>query len=205
MRMVLVLALLVIAPDCEAQDIVFRLDEQPAPTTFAGLEQLRGPAPSGPCTFPSLSLSVDSLRPVALADSASLLLPTGWQTRELNPNDDEHTRTRLAGPGDSRVLIERQHNGASSRPFLMYGIGERPEGMTCSLARGQMGAIWTLYLPNPQDTTGVRRYTALGSIINPAGFWYSVTLWTSSAAYQSQLAAVLTELLLLPSPTAQAH
>jgi hypothetical protein len=203
MRIALVLALFGLAVDCEAQIIVRRV-ELPPPTTFAGLEELRGPTPSGPCTFPPVSLSVDSLRPIALSDSATLRLPRGWQTRALHPSDDVHTITRLAAPGDSRVLIERKHNGATSRQYLMYRSGERPEGTTCSLEHDQTGAIWSLYLPDPQDTTGLLKYTALGSVITPAGFWYNVTLLTSSAADQSLLASVLTEVMLLPSPGAQA-
>ena len=200
MRILFVLALFALAVECEAQDIIIRRAELPPPTTFAGLKQLSGPLPSGPCAFPSVSLSVDSLSPIALGDSATLRLPPGWRTSPLHPSDDEHTRTRLAAPGDNRVLIERQRNGASGRHFLMYGSGELPEGATCSLERGQTGAIWTFYLPDPQDTTGVRKYVALGSVITPAGVWYSVTLWTSSAADQSRLASILTEAMLLPSP-----
>jgi hypothetical protein len=205
MRIVLVLWLSALAVNCDAQDMVIRRDELPSPTTFAGLKQLEGPIPSEPCTFPPVSLSVDSLRPIALGDSATLLLPMGWQLKELRPSDDEQARTRLAGPGDGRVLIERQRNGATSRPFLMYGSGERPEGKTCSLVRGQMGAIWTFYLPNPQDTTSGRKYMAMGSVITSAGFWYSVTLSTSSGADQFRLAGILTEAMLLPSPGVQAH
>ena len=93
---------------------------------FEGLEQLRGPLPSGPCTFPPVSLSVDSLSPIALGDSATLRLPPGWRTSPLHPSDDEHTRTRLAAPGDNRVLIERQRNGASGHPCLMYGRQSAP-------------------------------------------------------------------------------
>jgi hypothetical protein len=203
MRIVLVLALFGLAVDCEAQIIVRRV-ELPPPTTFAGLEQLRGPTPSGPCTFPPVSLSVDSLSPITLGDGATLRLPTDWRTSALRPSDDEHATTRLAAPGHNRVLIERKRNGATSRQYLMYRSGERPEGTTCSLKRGQTGAIWSLYLPDPQDTTGLLKYTALGSVITPAGFWYNVTLWTSSAADQSRLASVLTEAMLLPSPSAHA-
>jgi hypothetical protein len=200
MRILLVLALFALAVESEAQDVIMRRVELPPPTTFAGLQQLSGPLPSGPCAFPSVSLSVDSLNPIALGDSATLRLPPGWRARPLLPSDDEHTQTRLAAPGDNRVLIERKRNGASSRQFLMYGSGERPEGMTCSLERGQTGAIWTFYLPDPQDTTGARKYAALGSIITSAGLWYSVALWTSSSADQSRLASILTEAMLLPSP-----
>jgi hypothetical protein len=97
-------------------------------------------------------------------------------------------------------LIERKRNGASGRSFLMYRNGEVPEGTTCSLERGQTGAIWSFYLPDPQDASGVRKYTAVGSVITPAGLWYGVMLTTSSVADQSRLASVLTELMLLPSP-----
>jgi len=199
MRIVLVLALFALAGDCEAQDVIIQRVELPPPTTFAGLKQLRGPLPSGPCTFPSVSLSVDSLSPIALGDSAILLLPNGWRSSPL-PNDDEYTTTRLAAPGDNRVWIERKRNGAVSRQFLRYGSGEQPVGTTCSLERGQTGAIWTFYPPDPRGTSGPRKYTAMGSIIRPAGFWYEVTLSTSSATDQSQLASILTEAMLLPSP-----
>jgi hypothetical protein len=200
---VLVLALFGLAVDCEAQIIVRRV-ELPPPTTFAGLEQLRGPTPTGPCKFPFVSLSADSLSPIALGDSATLQLPRGWRTSALRPSDDEHATTRLAAPGNNRVLIERKRNGATSRQYLMYRSGERPEGTTCSLERGQTGAIWTFYLPDPQDTTGVLKYTALGSVITPAGFWYNVTLLTSSVGDQSRLVSVLTEAMLLPSPSTHA-
>ena len=203
MRIVLLLALFAISVDCEAQEIIIRSEVLPPPTTFAALEQLKGPAPSGPCTLPSISLRVDSLKPITLGDSATLTFPSGWQTIELRPGDDEHVRTRLAGPGDGRVLIDRERNGATSRHFLMYGSGERPEGATCSLSRGQVGAIWTFYTPNPQDT-GVRKYVALGSIITPAGSWYSVTVAAASTSDQHQLASIVTEVMLLPSQVAPA-
>lgn len=200
MRILFVLALFALAMECEAQDVIIRRVELPPPTTFAGLEQLRGPVPSGPCTFPSVSLPVDSLSPIVLGDSATLRLPAGWQTIPLRPSDDVHTRTRLAAPGDNRVLIERKHNGAIGRQFLMYASGERPEGKTCSLERGLTGAIWSFYLPDPQNVAGPQRYIAFGSVITPSGFWYGLTLLTSSAADQSRLASILTEAMLLHSP-----
>jgi hypothetical protein len=195
---VALLALFGLAVECEAQDVIVRRVELPPPTTFAGLKQLGGPVPTGPCTFPSVSLSADSVSPIILGDSVTLRLPRDWRTSPLGPSDDEHTRTRLVTSGDNRVSIERKHNGASSRNFLMYGNGERPEGTTCWVDRGQAGAIWTFYQPNPQDTS-VRKYGAFGAIITPAGFWYSVSLWTSSVTDQSRLASILTEALLLPS------
>jgi hypothetical protein len=198
MRIQLVFCLFAFGVDCEAQDITVRPDVQPPPTTFASLQQLTGPLPSGPCTLPSISLAVDSLKPITLGDSASFMLPNGWQASELRPSDDGSVRTRLIAPGDSRILIDRELNGAISRHFIMYGNGERPEGATCSLPRGQAGAIWTFYAPNPQDAS-VRKYTALGSIITPAGSWYSVTVGASSAADQYQLASIVTEVMLRPS------
>jgi hypothetical protein len=195
---VAMLLLFCFAVECEAQDVLVRRVELPPPTTFAGLQQLSGPMPSGPCTFPSVSLSADSLTAIVLGDSATLRLPPGWRNNPLGPTGDEHTRTRLVTPDDNRVSIERKRNGASSRDFLMYGTGERPQGTTCSLERGQTGAIWTFYPPNPQDTS-VRKYGALGAVITPAGFWYSVSLWTSSVSDQSRLASILTEAMLLPS------
>jgi hypothetical protein len=203
MRILLALVLFAFGVDCDAQEIILRREVLPPPTTFAGLEQLKGPVPTGPCTLPSAPFTVDSLKAITLGDSATLMLPSGWQAIELRPSDDEHSRTRLAGPGDSRVLIERERNGATSRRFLIYGSGEQPEGMTCSLPRGRAGAIWTFYLPNPEDT-GVRKYTALGSIITPAGLWYSVTLSTASAADEYQLASTVTEVMLLPAAVAPA-
>jgi hypothetical protein len=200
MRILFVLPLFALVVECGAQDVIIRRVELPPPTTFAGLQQLRGPQPSGPCALSAVTLSVDSLSPIALGDSATLRLPPGWRTSPLHPSDDKHADTRLAAPGDNRVLIERKRNGATGREFLMYGSGERPEGATCSLERGQTGAIWTFYPPAPQDTTRVRKYTALGSVITPAGLWYSVVLSTSSAAEQSRLASILTEAMLLPSP-----
>ena len=200
MRILIVLALFAVAAMSEAQDtVLFRRVELPPPTTFAGLARLKGHQPSGPCTFPSVPLPVDSLSTITLGDSATLRLPPGWQTIALRPGDDAHTRTRLAVPSDNRVLIDRKRNGASGRPYLMYTTGERPEGATCSLERGQAGAIWSFYGPAPQNIIGPRRYTALGSVITPAGRWYSVTLSTSSAADQSRLASLLTEAMLVPS------
>jgi hypothetical protein len=199
MRILFAVALFALAVECEAQDVIVRRVELPPPTTFAGLQQLPGPPPSGPCTFPAVSLPVDSLSPITLGDSAKLRLPPGWQTSPLHPSDDQ-TYTRLAAPGDNRVLIERKRNGASGRSFLMYRNGEVPEGTTCSLERGQTGAIWSFYLPDPQDASGVRKYTAVGSVITPAGLWYGVMLTTSSAADQIRLASVLTQVMLLPSP-----
>jgi len=203
MRIVLVLALFAFAADCEAQEITFRREVLPPPTTFAEMEQLKGPVSSGSCALPSVSLVVDSLKPIILSDSATLLVPGGWQALEQRPGDDEQDRTRLAGPADSRALIERERNGATGRHFLMYGNGEQPEGATCSIPRGQAGVIWTFYPPHPQDPS-LRKYMALGSIITPAGRWYNVSLGAASATDQYQLASILTELMLLQSPVATA-
>jgi hypothetical protein len=199
MRILLLVALVAFAVECEAQDIQIQRLELPPPTTFAGLQQLKGPAPSGPCAFRSVTLLVDSLNTIAVGDSTTLRLPRDWKTRPLLPGDDEYTHVRLAAPDDNRVRVQRERNGAHGRSFLMYRSGERPEGATCTVERGQAGAIWSFYPPDPQDTTtGSRKYTALGAVITPAGFWYSVSLWTSSAADQSRLASILTEALLLP-------
>jgi hypothetical protein len=196
MRILFVLALSALAVTCEDPKFVFQ--KLPPPTTFAGLRQLMGPPPSGPCAFPSVTLSADSLNPIALGDSATLRLPPGWQTGPLRPGDDEYTRTRLALPGGNRALIQRERNGAHGRSYLMYRPGVLAKGTTCTLERGQTGAIWSLYLPDPQDTTSVLKYPAIGAVITPAGFWYTVNLWTTSGADQSRLASILTEAMLLP-------
>lgn len=199
MRILLVLAAFALAFECEAQDVIIRLGEPlPPPTTFAGLQRLEGPRPTGPCAFPSVTLSLDSLSPIALGDSATLRLPAGWQASPLRPGDDEYTDTRIALPGGNRARIRRERNGAHGRSFLEYRLGERAEGTTCSFERGQTGAIWDLYLPDPQAPTRVLKYTAFGSVITPAGFWYSVDLSTTSATDQSRLASILTEAMLLP-------
>jgi hypothetical protein len=198
MRILYVLAVLALAVECEAQDIRIRMaDPLPPPTTFAGLQQLMGPRPTGPCAFPSVTLSADSLSPIALGDSATLRFPPGWQTSPAHPGDHEYTDTQLALPGGNRARIRRERNGAHGRSFLEYRLGERPAETTCSLDRGQTGAIWSLYVPHP-DTTRVLRYPAFGDIITPTGFWYSVTLWTTSAAERSRFASILTEAMLLP-------
>ena len=199
MRILAVLAVVALAVECERQDIRFRMAEPlPPPTTFAGLRKLMGPVPSGPCAFPSVTLSVDSLNPIALGDSATLRLPRGWQKSPLRPGDDEYTSTRLSLPDGNRALIQRERNGAHGRPWMKYPSRVDAKGSTCSLERGQTGAIWSLYLPDPQDTTVVLKYGAIGSVITPAGFWYTVNLWTTSAADQSRLASILTEAMLLP-------
>jgi hypothetical protein len=198
MRNLLLVGLIAFGVESEAQDIQIRRVDLPPPTTFAGLRQLPGPIPSGPCAFPSVALGVDSLNSIVLGDSTSLRLPPEWRTQPLLPGDDVYTHTRLATPGDNRARIEREVR-AHGRSFLMYPSGERPEGATCTVERGQAGAIWTFYAPNPHDpTTGARNYTAFGAVITPAGFWYSVSLWTYSAADQSRLASILTEAMLLP-------
>lgn len=199
MRILLVLALSALAVECEAQDVIIRLPEPlPPPTTFAGLQQLEGQRPSGACALPSVILSADSLTPMVLGDSATLRFPSGWKTSALRPSDHEYTDTRLALPDGNRVRIRRERNGAHGRSFMMYRPGEVAEGTTCSLDRGRTGAIWSLYLPDPQDTTSPLRYTAIGAVITPAGFWYTVDLRTTSAADQSRLASILTEAMLLP-------
>jgi hypothetical protein len=199
MRILLLLAVVASTVEAEAQDIQIRVHELPPPTTFAGLRQLRGPMPSGPCAFPAATLLADSLNTIAVGDSTTLRFPRDWRTRPLLPEDDEYTHVRLATPEDNRVRIQRERNGARGRSFLMYLSGERPEGATCTVDRGQAGAIWSFYPPDPQDTTtGSRKYAALGAVITPAGFWYSVSLSTLSAADQSRLASILTEAMLLP-------
>jgi hypothetical protein len=197
MRILLVLALFALAVGCEGRQVLIRKVELPPPTTFAALQQLSGPVPSGPCAFPPVSLSLDSLNPIVLGDSATLRLPPGWRTIPLLPGDDEYTHTRLAPPGGSRVRIQRERNGARGRQYLMWS-GESPEGTTCTLERGQTGAIWSFYPPDPQGTIGDPNYEALGAVVTPAGFWYSVSLRTSSGAEQSRLASILTEAMLLP-------
>jgi len=117
---------------------------------------------------------------------------------QLLPGDDEYTHTRLASPGGIRVRMQRERNARPGRQFLMYKSGETPEGTTCTLERGQAGAIWSFYPPDPKDATGVPNYEALGSVVTPAGLWYSVSLPTSSGAEQSRLASILTEAMLLP-------
>ena len=198
MRILLVLALSALAVETEAQDVRIRLPEPlPPPTTFAGLQKLPGQRPSGPCAFPSVTQSADSLRPIVLGDSATLRLPSDWQTSALRPGDHEDTDTRLELPDGNRARIRREHNGAHGRAFLEYRLGEVAEGTTCTIDRGQTGALWTLYLPNPQDTR-VLKYSAFGDVMTPAGFWYSVMLSTTSAADQSRFASALTEAMLLP-------
>jgi len=198
MRILLVVALSVLAVECEAQDIRIRLPEPlPPPTTFAGLKNLQGTQPSGPCAFPSVTLSADSLSPIVLGDSATLRLPRGWQKSPPRPGDHEDTDTQLALPGGSRARIRRERNGAQGRTFLEYRLGEHPAETTCSLDRGQTGAIWSLYVADP-DTTRILRYPAFGDFITPAGFWYNVTLWTPSDADRSRLASILSEAMLLP-------
>ena len=191
MRILLVLALCALAVESEAQDA-----EQPLPTTFAGLRQLDGPQPSGLCFFPPVTVSEDSLKAITLGDSATLRFPPGWQTSPLLPGDDEPTSTRLALPGGNRALIRRERK-AHGRPYLTYRPGELAEGVTCSIARDQAGAIWSLYPPDPHDTPGGQKYIAVGDVITPAGFWYNIFLWTASSADQFRLAGVLTQAMLL--------
>ncbi|MEA2760823.1 MAG: hypothetical protein QOD47_107 [Gemmatimonadaceae bacterium] len=196
MRILFVLALCAVALECERPDLVF--EQAPPPTTFVGLRQLMGPPPTGPCVLPSVRLLVDSLNPITLGDSATLRLPPGWQTSALHPRDDEYADTRLALPGGARILIQRQRNGARGRSYLMYRPGVLAKGTTCTLERAQTGAIWSRYRPDPQDTTRLLKYTALGAVVTPAGHWYSVSLWTASESDQSRLASILTEAMLLP-------
>lgn len=197
MRILFVVAVLALAVECEAQDIRIRMaDPLPPPTTFAGLQQLHGVRPSGPCAFPSVTVPADSLSSIVLGDSATLRLPAGWQTSSPGPGDHEDTDTRIAIPGGSRVRIRRERNGAHGRSFLEYRLGERVDETTCSVERGQIGAIWSRYVPHP-DTTRVLRYPAFGDVITPAGSWYSMTLWTTSDADRSRLASILTEAMLL--------
>jgi len=141
---------------------------------------------------------VDSLNPIALGDSATLRLPRSWQKSPLRLADDGYTSTRLSLPDGNRALIQRERNGARGRPWMKYPSGVDAQGTTCSLERGQTGAIWSLYLPDPQDSTVVLKYGAIGSVMTPAGFWYTVNLWATSGETQSRLASVLTEAMLLP-------
>jgi hypothetical protein len=192
MRILLLLALFAFAVECEAQAV-----EQRLPTTFGGLRQLHGPQPSELCLFSPVTMSEDSSKAIVLGDSATLRLPSGWQTSPLQPGDDEYTLTRLVLPGGNRVLIRRERK-VHGRPYLMYRPDELAEGTTCSLARDQAGAIWSLYPPDPHATPGVQKYIAIGDVITPAGLWYSITLWTTSSADQFRLAGILTEAMLLP-------
>jgi hypothetical protein len=198
MRILLMLAMLALAVECEAQDIRIRMaDPLPPPTTFAGLQELHGTRPTGPCAFPAVTLSADSVSPIALAESATVRVPRGWQTSAFRTGDHEDTDTQLALPGGNRARIRRERNGAHGRSFLEYRLGEHPEETTCSVEHGQTGAIWSLYAPHP-DTTRDLRYPAFGDVITPAGSWYSVTLWATSDAERSRLVNILTEAMLLP-------
>jgi len=195
MRILLVLALSAAGLECERPDVVFV--QSPPPKTFAALRQLVGPLPSGSCVLPPIDLSVDSLKPVPLRDSATLRLPRGWRTSPIRPHDDEHADTRLSLPGGSVALIHRERNGARGRAYLMYRPSVLAQGTTCTIERGQTGAIWSLYSPDPQDTSRLLKYNALGDVITPAGAWYAVSLRTPSAEDQSRLASILTEAMLL--------
>jgi len=186
----------------EAQEILIRRAVSPPPVTYQGLLKLKGTAPSGPCRFNPASLPADSLMPVALGDSATLRLPSGWRIRAPMQGDDAYTHLRLDVEDAGRVRIERERYGGRGRHSLMYKNGERPEGTTCAVDRGQPGAIWTFYLPDPADAGYRFPYIAMGALMTPAGRWYNLSLQTTTAAEQSRLAGMLTELMLLPQASA---
>lgn len=186
----------------EAQEILIRRAVSPPPVTYHELLKLKGTAPSGPCRFNPGSDPSDSLIPVALGDTAMLRLPSAWRIRAPMQGDDEYTHLRLDVANAGSVRIERERNGARGRHFLMYKNGERPEGTTCAVDRGQAGAIWTFYLPDPADAGHRFPYIAMGAFITPAGRWYSLSLQTTTVVEQSHLAGMLTESMLLPEGSA---
>ena len=195
MRILFVLALSALPLACERVD--FKMDPSPPPTTFAGLQKLPGPPPSGPCALPSVTLLVDSLKPIVLGDSATMRFPSLWKISKPVPGDDKYTDVRLALPGGNRVQIQRERDGRG-RSWMKYPSKVDAKGTTCSLDRGKTGAIWSLYLPDPQDTTRALKYVAFGSVMTPTGRWYRVFLSTTSAADQARFASILTEAMLLP-------
>lgn len=196
MRYFLCFVVLCAAGKADAQDIQIRLATSPPPTTFVQLKAQPGRKIAGPCVLPIVSIALDSLVPIALADSATLRVPPDWQARPRLEYDIEVGSTVLGGPADSRVRIERVRNGALGRSFLRYRDDSDAIGPTCEVDRGDVGVIWTFYEPDPGDQNLGRRFGALGEIMAPGGRWYKVSLWASGRAERAHAASSFTEVVL---------
>jgi hypothetical protein len=192
-RCLLVPVLLGAVPVCQAQQILIRRQVLPPPTTFVGLKQLRGPEPTGPCHLPAATLSPDSVTSIALSDSSTLHFPQGWREVSGFSVDSEVGRTVVAGPGESRVRILRERNGAVGRHYQGDEHGDPRPGVTCEVDRGDVGAIWTFYAPDSVQVTWPRPYLAFGEIITPRGSRYTLTLSAHTSDERAQMVAIVTE------------
>lgn len=186
-----------------AQEIRVRRVEVPPPTSFGELLKRRGPEPSGPCSLPDPVRDSAGWTPLALADSVSARLRTGWARVPGLPGDDEYSETRLGGPDNAHVRIRRERGQASGRHYLMYQGGTVPKGRTCTVDRDAAGAIWTFYAPDPDVPVSTRPFGTFADLITPAGSWYSLTIWTPSAEAAARAAGAITEAMLGTSAPAQ--
>ena len=71
--------------------------------------------------------------------------------------------------------------------------------------RGAVGAIWTVYQPDPARASSPRPFLAFGDVITPSGAWYGLVISTATAAQQPELANILTEVALLAPPARDAE
>ena len=168
----------------------------PLPTTFAGLQLLPGPSPSGPCEVSSPPPDTVAVTSISLPDTSHLLLVAGWQQQPLVEGDQGHTEARLAGPADARISISRMRNGAQGRHFLIYRSGVLPEGRACWVRGGSAGAIWASYEPDPGVPDDPRPFLAFGELITPAGRWYRLTVSSRTAQDRDRAASTITALFL---------
>jgi hypothetical protein len=197
MKSTIVLVLLSTLAACKSSGVIIRRGGPPAPTTFAGLRALSGPAITQVCTLQALTLS-PGWTPVKASDSVSFLLPPGWKSLPpLSPPVlDAHPILLFAGPTGSRLEVQLEDARGKGRRWLAKGPNATAvTGLTCEIDRGPEGAIWTFY---PRDSTGPdnpRPYIAFGDVMTPSGRWYRTSVYAKSEQERDSTVRIATTAL----------
>jgi hypothetical protein len=197
MKALSLILICVFSPACLAQDVLVRPVIKPAPVSLAELKTLPGHVPSVSCDFETLPLDSTKLSRITLKDSATLMLAKGWNRLPAHESDVGFDVTRIAPLGKARARIQRERNGAKGRAFLMYRSGDTPEGYTCFVQRGEVGAIWTFYDPDPGENESPLRFGVFGDVMTPARRWYRVSAFSATPDEREYVAKMFTELLML--------
>jgi hypothetical protein len=146
--------------------------------------RVREPAPTAPARTPVIRLpdSVSAhLTPEQLAQVIASI-----STPRSGPD------VRLVDRDSNLIFVTRKRNGADGRNFPMYRNGATPEGDGCLIDRGTLGAIWTLYEPDPSRQGQRFGYSAYGDVMTPGGFWYSLVVNSESPVTRLRALRVLT-------------
>jgi hypothetical protein len=183
-----------------APQILVRTAPIPPPTTLAALiEVYRTYEPAleiARCQLPDVIRATDWVTLRGPDDGLQLQLPPGWRARPPGDSSFGQPETVLEDPVGSRVRASRVIT-ASGRPNLAkllanQHVVELPHSPPCQLGPGPAGSVWTLYLPDPDATSGIlARYVAYGDLITAAGRRYRVSVGASSADARDRLVRIV--------------